>query len=109
MSTAMLCGRPLVFGDAEQIKVLARLEAEAAAAADEQEAIERGELQRYEVHVCAEFDDTVTVLAASAAEAKTMALEEAAEMWNVDFTASIVSVDRGSGSRRQSSARRIAL
>ncbi len=71
-----LCGRPLVFGDTEQIAEYKKINREAASEEERERERAAGNLKTYTVHIDIEGSCDVEVEAVDEAEAKELALEE---------------------------------
>ncbi len=71
-----ICGRPLVFGDIEQIAVINSLRAKEEEKARRGKKIAAGELVEFEVELRVEGTLTVTVEASSKGEAEKLAKED---------------------------------
>lgn len=80
----MICGRPLTFGDIEQIAVVNSLRAKEEEKALREKKIAAGELVEFEVDLRVEGTVTVTVEASSVDEARHLAREDL-DIYDIDI------------------------
>ena len=80
----MICGRPLTFGDVEQIAHINALQAKERDNAEKELKIAAGELVEFQVDLRVEGTVTVTVEASSVEEAMHLAREEV-DVYDIDI------------------------
>jgi hypothetical protein len=80
----MICGRPLAFGDVEQIAVVNSLRAKEEEKVLREKRIAAGELVEFEVDLKVEGTVTVNVEASSKEEAMRLAREEHIDLMDID-------------------------
>ena len=80
----LLCGRPLTFGDAEQIAHINALQAKERDKEEREKKVANAELVEFEVNLRVEGTVTVTVEASSIKEARRLAQDEV-DFYDIDI------------------------